>query len=77
MMTNVTITLDDETIQRTRVAAAQAGKSVSKFVGELLRKELGSSPLSRKEAMRRFLDGPPLNILNEDGTAPTTDQLYE
>ncbi len=64
-------------MQLARVAASKSGKSLSRFAEQLIRKELGLSPLTRREAAERFLDGPPLRLLNEDGTAPTTDQLYD
>jgi plasmid stability protein len=39
-MKNVTITLDDETAARARVQAAQRNMSLSRYIGEVLRKDL-------------------------------------
>ena len=39
-MKNVTITLDEETAERARVRAAERKMSLSRYVGEVLRKEL-------------------------------------
>ena len=38
-MTNVTIILDDDTATRAKVLAAQRGMSLSRYVGEILRRE--------------------------------------
>ena len=75
-MKNVTLTLGDEVLSRARVQAAKEGKSLSKFVSELVERRVGRS-MTQKEALDAFLAGPPLHLLNADGTAPTTDQLYE
>jgi hypothetical protein len=39
-MKNVTITLDQETAEKARVQAAERKMSLSRYIGELLRKEL-------------------------------------
>lgn len=39
-MKNVTVTLDEETAERARVKAAEQKMSLSRYIGELLRKEL-------------------------------------
>lgn len=39
-MKNVTVTLDEETAARARVQAAERRMSLSRYIGELLRKEL-------------------------------------
>lgn len=39
-MKNVTITLDEETAERARVQAAEQKMSLSRYIGEMLRKEL-------------------------------------
>lgn len=39
-MKNVTVTLDEETAARARVQAAERNMSLSRYIGELLRKEL-------------------------------------
>ena len=75
-MKNLTVSLPDETYQHLRLAAAQQNKSMSRLVGELLERRLGR-PLTKAEAMRRFLDGPPMKLTDENGNAPTRDQIYE
>jgi hypothetical protein len=39
-MKNVTVTLDEETAARARVQAAERNMSLSRYIGEVLRKEL-------------------------------------
>ena len=39
-MKNVTVTLDEETAARARVEAAERKMSLSRYIGEVLRKEL-------------------------------------
>jgi len=39
-MKNVTITLDEDTAARARVQAAERNMSLSRYIGELLRREL-------------------------------------
>src|SRR5260370_42490174 len=57
-MKNVTITLDDAVATRARVEAASRGKSLSKFVGELIEREVGRDPKSDLDAIREFTRGP-------------------
>lgn len=73
-MKNVTITLSEDVVARARVQAAREGKSLSRFVSGLVEGRVGK-PMSQRDAVEAFLAGPPLPLLNEDGTAPTTDQL--
>lgn len=79
-MKNITISMEDELAARTRVAAARAGKSVSKYLAETLREKLaeddGGHPGGRNlelEAIERFLAGPKLNI-SENGRMPNAEQ---
>ena len=75
-MKNLTITMDDAVLARARVAAAKQGKSLSRFVSELVERNIGR-PMSQKEALERFLSGPLLDLTDENGKAPKRDQLYE
>ena len=75
-MRNVTISLDDAVVAKARVAAAKQGKSLSRFVSELVEQRIGRT-LTQKQALEVFLSGPPLHVLDENGKAPTTDALYE
>ena len=58
-MKNITITLDSRTAAWVRRAAAQHGKSVSRFLGELLHQRMQDAR-SYDEAMRRFLGKAPV-----------------
>ncbi len=67
-MKNITVSMEYELAARTRIAAARAGKSVSKYLAETLREKLAAEegrPDDRNlelEAIRRFLAGPSLNL---------------
>ncbi len=73
---NVTISLDDALVARARVEAAKQGKSLSRFVSQLVEQRVGRT-LTQREALERFLAGPPLHILDENGRAPSRDELHE
>ena len=57
-MKNVTITLDETVAARARVAAAVQGKSLSRFICELVERAIGNQPKSQLEALEKFLSGP-------------------
>jgi hypothetical protein len=57
-MKNVTITLDDAIASRARVEAANQGKSLSKFVRELIEREFGINKKTGLEVFEEFLNGP-------------------
>ncbi|AMJ60854.1 hypothetical protein AXW83_11610 [Bosea sp. PAMC 26642] len=77
-MKNLTLTLPDDTFARLRMAAARDGKSMSKFVGTLVERQIGSvDHTSQIEAMERFLAGPLWDLTDENGKAPTRDQIYD
>jgi plasmid stability protein len=80
-MKNVTITLPDDVAAWARVEAAKQGRSLSRYVAELLA-ESRSGQVQRqealshqREALERFLAGPDLP-LSEDGRLPTKEELY-
>ena len=79
-MKNVTISMDDELAQLTRVAAAKAGQSVSKYLAEAAREKLAAGTRDNSpshnpqlQAIERFLAGPSLN-LSEDGRMPNAEE---
>ena len=77
-MKNLTLTLPDDTFARLRMAAARDGKSMSKFVGTLVERQIGSDDNTSKiDAMERFLAGPLWDLTDENGMAPTRDQIYD
>ena len=75
-MKNVTVSMSEALLQRARIAAARDGKSLSKFVAEAVEQRVGR-PMTQREALDIFLGGPPLHVLDENGKAPTTAQLYD
>jgi hypothetical protein len=56
-MKNVTITLPDDLAARARVEAARQGKSLSRFIADLLAERCGAAE-DRLAALERFLSGP-------------------
>lgn len=75
-MKNLTITLTEEMLSRVRVAAAKEGKSMSRFVADLVEGRVGRK-MTQREAVEAFLAGPPLPLLDENGKAPSRDSLYD
>ena len=82
-MKNVTISLKDEMLGELRVEAAKAGKSVSRYVADLIEAAIGKSvplaPLSRNaqlEALERILSGPKWSVMR-DGRMPTAEERNE
>jgi plasmid stability protein len=63
-MKNVTISMDDELAHQARVAAARAGKSVSKYLAEAAREKIKADELAEQgrnrqlEALERILAMP-------------------
>lgn len=74
-MKNVTITLPEQTLAKLRVEAAKAGKSVSKFMADLA--GIGSRTADPGQAMRQFLSGPLYDLTDENGKAPSREQIYD
>jgi hypothetical protein len=57
-MKNVTVTLPEQMVARARVVAAAQGKSLSKFISDLVVREIGTDPEEQVKAIERFLSGP-------------------
>ena len=76
-MRNVTISMPEQTLAKVRVEAAKAGKSVSRFMADLAEDKLGRRKRDPAEAMRLFLAGPLYDLTDENGNAPTRDQIYD
>jgi hypothetical protein len=80
-MKNVTISMDDDLASRTRVAAAKAGKSVSKYLAEAAREKVEADDSAvaatkrnlQKEALERILSGPKWSVM-ENGRMPTAEE---
>ncbi|MGF7004541.1 hypothetical protein [Aminobacter sp. BE322] len=82
-MRNVTISMKDEVLAELRVEAAKAGKSVSRFVADLIEASVSKSapvtPMSRNaqmEALERILSGPKWSVMR-DGRMPTAEERNE
>lgn len=78
-MKNVTISMSDDLAQRARVAAARAGKSVSKYLSEAAYEKVerdeqieGGRNLQR-EAIEKILAGPMWDV-TENGRMPTAEE---
>jgi hypothetical protein len=72
-MKNITITLDERAAAWARVRAAENSMSLSRFVGELVHKEMRHSR-EYGEAMRAALAAKPLKL---DGPYLKREELYE
>jgi hypothetical protein len=75
-MKNVTVTMDEAILRKARVAAASEGKSLSKFISEIVERRVGRG-MTQKEALDRFLSGPLMNLTDENGNLPKRDELYD
>lgn len=74
-MKNITISLDDQTAAAVRVEAARHGKSLSRWIGDLLRQQLSESQ-EYDAAMRAYLARPPFEL--QPGTRlPKRDELHD
>jgi hypothetical protein len=73
---NITITLDEETARWARVQAAQRDTSVSKLLGEVLRREMRQE--SRYEAAKRIYMAQEPGVYREEGKAlPSRAELHD
>lgn len=78
-MKNVTISMDDELAQLTRVAAAKEGKSMSKFLAEAAREKIEGAAVAgikrnrQVEALEQILAGPMWDV-SENGRMPTAEE---
>jgi plasmid stability protein len=76
-MKNITVTLDADTARRARVRAAERDMSVSRYVGELLRKDIRESR-EYEEAMQAYLSrGPYLELTGPPERYATRDELHD
>ncbi len=74
-MKNVTISLDEDTAAWARVEAAKAGKSLSRYVGDMLAERRGSTESECIKVLREFLEGPGYPGIAKD--LPNRDALYD
>ena len=74
-MKNVTIVVDDDTARWARMEAARRDTSVSRLVGELLRRHMEESE-GYEHAMEEFLSRP-LRPLSKGGPYPRRDEVHD
>lgn len=78
-MKNVTISMDEQLLRLTRVEAAKAGMSTSKFIAEIVESALASKPVATSgknpqlEALERIFAGPKWDV-TENGRMPTSEE---
>ena len=75
-MKNVTITLDEKTAARARVRAAQRNMSLSRYIGDVLSKELRQSD-EYEAAYRAWLNLKPFPLKGAPKPYPKRDELYD
>lgn len=78
-MKNVTISMDERLAREVRVEAAKAGKSMSKYIAEVVETALhrqaagGARRKTQQDAIRAILAGPEWDV-TEDGRMPTAEE---
>jgi plasmid stability protein len=75
-MKNLTITLDEETARLARVRAAKRDMSVSRYIGELLRKELRHDE-EYEAAYRAWRAERPFPLKGSPEPYPRREELYD
>ena len=75
-MKNVTITLDDQTLATARVRAAERGTSLSRFIGEVLRRELRHDD-EYEAAYRAWRAAKPFPLKGPAERYPKREELYD
>ena len=75
-MRNVTITLDEETFAKARVKAAEAGMSLSRYVGRVLREQLMKDD-AYWAAYRAWRAEKPFKIAGPWKPYPKREELYD
>jgi hypothetical protein len=75
-MRNVTITLDNETAAQSKVRAAERGMSLSRYIGELLRRELRNGDIY-DAAYRSWRAGKPFPLSGAPRAHPTREEVYD
>lgn len=74
-MKNLTIALDEPLARWVRVKAAHEDKSVSRYLGDLLRGQMATED-RYTQAMARFLDRQPTRV-SQDGHYPSRAELHD
>lgn len=74
-MKNVTVALEEEVALWVRIRAAEQNQSVSRYLAEMLRKQMAEGK-AYDEAMGRFLARKPSRITDSE-TYPSRESLHE
>jgi hypothetical protein len=75
-MKNITISLDDETARRARVRAAERDMSLSRYMGELVHRDIRHSR-EYEEAMQRYLSSTLVIRMQPGERLPTREELHD
>lgn len=75
-MKNVTVTLDPEVARWARIQAAEQETSVSRFLGEILRRQMADQA-GYEASMQHYLAGEPTALRGSGEPYPTRDELHE
>lgn len=75
-MKNLTITLDEETVRLARIRAAERDMSLSRFVGDALRRELRHDD-EYEAAYRAWRARKPFPLKGAPQPYPTREELYD
>lgn len=75
-LTNVTVTLDERTLARARMKAAEKNESLSRYVGAVLREHLKRRD-EYEVAMRAALAEKPLDLKGRWKPYPKREELYD
>jgi hypothetical protein len=76
-MKNLTISLDEKLLHLARVRAAEADKSLSRFVADLLEERLRDKSDDRAKFLRVFRSVKPVRLREPGEKLPTRDELYD
>ena len=75
-MKNVTVTLDDETLRLARTRAAERDMSLSRYIGEALRRDLGHAD-EYEAAYRAWRAQKPFPLKGPAEPYPRREELYD
>jgi hypothetical protein len=76
-MKNITISLDEELARLARVKAAEADKSLSRFVADLLKERLLDRSDDRAKFLLTFRSVKPVRLREPGERLPTREELYD
>jgi hypothetical protein len=74
-MKNVTISLDEQTVEWAKLAAAKQSKSLSRYIGDLLQTHLKEAG-SYERAMHAWFNNRAMFLSEPGGVYPTREEIY-